>query len=64
MTSDRKTPKAQRSVKQIVILGPQLIPDDILAEGVLTPGDQRDIALDHITRTSHAVFHLRIVKHS
>jgi hypothetical protein len=62
MTTETRNPSAEHLVRQIVVLGPELIPADILEEGLLTLGDQRDIALDHITRTSDAVFHLRLVK--
>lgn len=64
MTSDKRMPKVQYSIRQIVILGPRMVPQDILDEGLLTKCEHRDIALEHITRTAEAVFHLQIVKRS
>ncbi|MDZ4797855.1 MAG: hypothetical protein SGI92_06815 [Bryobacteraceae bacterium] len=51
-----------RTVTRILVLGAQLVPDDIAEEGLLTPEDYRDLALDHIERTCAAVFRLQIVK--
>ena len=64
MTSGKRMPKVQYSIRQIVILGPPVVPPDILEEGLLTTCEHREIALDHIARTSEAVFHLQIVKRS
>jgi hypothetical protein len=50
------------SLTEVVILGPQLVPEDIVAEGLLTPDDYRALAIDHIERTCEYIFELQIVK--
>ena len=63
MASVRKTAQIApvAVTTRIVVLGSQLVPDDIASEGLLTPEDYRALALDHIERTSVAVYTLQIV---
>lgn len=63
MPSVRKTSQTAPTAvtTRIGVLGSELVPDDIASEGLLTPEDYRAIALDHIERTSDAVYTLQIV---
>ena len=38
------------------------LPEDVEADDMLTPEDRRDLALDHIARTSDVIWHLEIRK--
>lgn len=52
------------TMTSVVVLGAQLVPDDIAAEGLLTPEDYQALALDHIERTSDAIFQFQIILRS
>lgn len=54
---------ASFSFKQVWIHGLEL-PDDVEEDGLLTPEDRRELALDHISRTSDYVVKIEIVKRS
>jgi hypothetical protein len=43
------------------VRGPKL-PDEVEADGLLTPEDHRELTLDHIARTCNVVVQLQIVK--
>ncbi len=66
MGASRKYTKPEPAVSctQILVLGDNLVPEDIAAEGLLTAEDYREIALDHIDRTSDFVFRLQITRRS
>lgn len=53
---------AASQTELIVLASQELVPEDIIAEGLLTQDDYRALALDHIERTCEFVFELRIVR--
>ena len=59
--SRRRAAKPTFTSSLVWVRGPQL-PEDVEADGLLTPEDHRDLTLDHIARTSDLVAHIEIRK--
>lgn len=51
----------QEGLSHIWLRGPEL-PEDVVADGLLTAEDQRDLLLDHIARTCEVVVQFQILK--
>jgi hypothetical protein len=58
-----QTVQLETELSTVWVHGPEL-PEDVEADGVLTPADYRDLTLDHIERTCNVVVKLQIVKFS
>jgi hypothetical protein len=54
-------PEPTLTASQIWVRGPEL-PEDVEADGLLTPEDRRDLTLDHIARTCDVVVQMQIRK--
>ena len=63
LNPDQSAKRHPPSVKMsfIWVRGPEL-PEDVIADDVLTAEDHRDLTLDHITRTADFVCQLQIIK--
>jgi hypothetical protein len=51
------------TIRHLWVRGPQL-PDEVVADDLLTPDDHRALTLDHIDRTSDLVGKIEIRMHS